>query len=370
MGAGAVAAASRRLRAARAGGATATRRDADGSRAPVPRGPEGEAAEGDGAEGEAAEGDGSQAPARTASREVPDRPKRRAYRLGRGEPAGEGLRRIAIGRLDHALRELDSRHPDADAVHEARKDLKKLRSVLRLLRRRLSDEVYRSESTSARDTGRLLAGPRDAQVRLDTLMALIADGDVAEDRVSGFRTVLDDDLLARTRAHDVGSEPAERIAAARSRASEWEVGRDGWDAVGRGLKRSYRRGRARMADARAAPSVESLHEWRKRVKDLWYHLRILTPAWPRVIEALAEEAHVLSERLGDDHDLAMLAASARRHHDAFEHPGDLDALLEAIERRRAGLQDDAFAIGRRLYAEEPSAFVNRAEVWWDAWRPA
>jgi CHAD domain-containing protein len=314
------------------------------------------------------------APAPENPRRAPNGPPgtasrpRRAYRLGKGEPAGEGIRRIALGRLDHALDRLDAPGDDPEAVHEARKDLKKLRAVLRLLRKRLGDELYGRENAGARDTARMLAGARDAQVRVDTLAALIDEGAVPEASVAEFRGRLEEELRARSAEHDVGSEPAERIAEARARAAAWPVGGDGWDVVGLGLKRSYRRGRARMSDALARPTVENLHEWRKRVKDLWYHLRIITPAWPRVIEALAEEAHFLSERLGDDHDLAVLASSARSHHDSFDDPGDLDALLEVIAKRRADLQDEAVAIGRRLYADEPAAFVSRAGAWWRAWR--
>ena len=294
--------------------------------------------------------------------------ERRAYRLARGEPAGEGLRRVAIGRLDHALDRLDAPGDDPEAVHEARKDLKKLRSVLRLLRKRIGDEEYRRENAHARDTGRMLAGARDAQVRLETLDELIASGAVAAEPLAEFRTRLERDVNARAGARHRGREPAERLATARDRARAWRVGEDGWDTVGPGIKRSYRRGRDRMAVAVERPTVENLHEWRKRVKDLWYHLRLISPAWPRVIEALAEEAHVLSERLGDDHDLAVLAGSARDNHDAFADPAELDSLLEAIARRRAELQGDALAIGRRLYADEPAAFVSRTESWWHAWR--
>ena len=161
---------------------------------------------------------------------------------------------------------------------------------------------------------------------------------------------------------------AARIAAAVDRVRGWPVGGDGWDAIESGLRRSYRRGGATMRDAVADPTVERLHEWRKRVKDLWYHLRILTPAWPAVVEALAEEAHVLSEQLGDDHDLAMLATAARDHADAFAEPLDLDALVDAIDDRRSELQRSATSLGRRLYADEPEAFIARIEVWWRAWR--
>ena len=117
-------------------------------------------------------------------RQAAHKPGRRAYRLGRGEPAGEGLRRIAIGRLDHAEDQLAGDGDPAEAVHEARKDLKKLRAVLRLLRSRVGKQLYRRENTDFRDTARLLATSRDAQVHLDTLDALVDSEAVADDAVA------------------------------------------------------------------------------------------------------------------------------------------------------------------------------------------
>jgi hypothetical protein len=67
----------------------------------------------------------------------------------------------------------------------------------------------------------------------------------------------------------------------------------------------YKRGRNRLFDAYAAPSPDNFHEWRKRTKYLWYHVRILRPLWPAVLEELANEIHELSNLLGLDHDLAV-----------------------------------------------------------------
>jgi hypothetical protein len=44
------------------------------------------------------------------------------------------------------------------------------------------------------------------------------------------------------------------------------------------LRRIYRRGRKAMQHAQADPTNENLHEWRKRVKDLWHAEQILRPA--------------------------------------------------------------------------------------------
>ena len=60
----------------------------------------------------------------------------RAYRLKAGEPLPEGIALIARGRIDHAIAELSDKTDSTaeEAVHEARKDLKKLRALLRMTR--------------------------------------------------------------------------------------------------------------------------------------------------------------------------------------------------------------------------------------------
>src|SRR6185436_16307976 len=80
----------------------------------------------------------------------------------------------------------------------------------------------------------------------------------------------------------------------------------GWAAIGPGVKRSYAAGRKARSLVKATPTPENLHEWRKRVKDLWYHTHLLRPIWPEQMCAVADELEALSEQLGDDHDLVML----------------------------------------------------------------
>jgi CHAD domain-containing protein len=120
------------------------------------------------------------------------------------------------------------------------------------------------------------------------------------------------------------------------------------------LKRTYARGREAFARADRKPTATNLHEWRKRVKDLWYQERLLQGSWPNVMKAQAKEAKKLSKLLGEDHDLAVLA----------EHVDD-PQLLELIEQRRAELLERSRDLGRRIYAERPKAFARRARRYVD-----
>ena len=134
---------------------------------------------------------------------------------------------------------------------------------------------------------------------------------------------------------------------ARGRVDDWPLDHDSFEALRDGLERTYRRGRRDFRAARADPSVEALHEWRKRVKELWYHHTLLRPIWPPVMQAVGDEAHELADRLGDDHDLAMLADwVARAHRRGF---GVLRGRGPA-PRRAAGRRDDAGGAALRRQA--------------------
>jgi CHAD domain-containing protein len=301
-----------------------------------------------------------------------ERPKR-PYRLKRKEGAADGVRRVALGRAERALEELGEagQGDSVAAVHGARKDLKKLRAVLHLVRGSLGREACATENRRYRDAGRQLGASRDAEVKPQTLAAL-------EERFgAGFpvgaagswRRELDRD---RERLAGSGeSDTAERIERARAaieRGAEsipqWPLGHGSWRLIGPGLERSYRLGRREMGRARADPSAENVHEWRKRAKDAWYQLRLVRRAWPGPLGEMAAQAHDLTDLLGDHHDLAVLAEDLRDRHGVDRR----EAFEALIERRQEELLGEALELGRCIYAEKPQAFGRRLRAYWEVGR--
>jgi CHAD domain-containing protein len=282
-----------------------------------------------------------------------------AYEFSPEATTQDDVVRVLTDELDGAVARLRGDPDRVRAVHQARKHLKKTRSALRLVRGAVDGERRRCHNDRLRTAANQLSGVRDAQVAvvtIDRLTRLTGDADSAEvrrdlvARSAGAAELLDSELVGTV---------ATALETEREALAGLELTAEGWEALRAGLTREYRRGRkALRALDEAGDDPEHWHAWRRRVKDLWYHLALLSPSWPWVLEDTAEQAHDLSDLLGDDHDLANLRALL---------PGD-HPLVVRVDAERARLQSAAQRLGVRLYAESPRAFAIRLGAFYDAWR--
>lgn len=299
------------------------------------------------------------------------------YQFAADESISDGVKRIALEQVSDVLEQLgETRVTKQDrAIHHARKGLKKLRALLRLVRPQLGKEHYHRENACFRDAGRILSTMRDAQVRLTTLEALtehFADHLSTKNPFAKAHKALKADYQAARKQmlsqEDAMAKATQLIQAAQARIETWPLEQSNWSGLRKGLKRIYKQGSQGFTSAFEAPNSENFHNWRKRGKDLWYHLRLLRPIWPEVMKPLASQAKQLGDALGDDHDLAVLQQTLLEGLEQYGDPDDLEMLQALIEQRQSQLQLTAKHLGQRLYAEKPSAFVNRIEVYWHAWQ--
>jgi CHAD domain-containing protein len=263
--------------------------------------------------------------------------------------------------------------PADEAIHDARKRLKRVRAYLRLLRPALGAAVYRRENTGIRDAARPLTAIRDAKVLVETFDKLIEQfrGALDESALGGVRRYLatnQEETRRQVLEEDALKRVMNALAAARVRIKRLRVGKSGWSVLGLGLRRVYRRGRNAFASVLQEPSADNLHEWRKQAKYLWHGLEVFGPLWPVVVDELATETHKLADYLGDDHDLAVLRQRLREVISQFPDLAAVEALMALIDRRRNELQEQAYALGRLLYKEKPKRLAERLEGYWHAWR--
>ncbi|MCE3026458.1 CHAD domain-containing protein [Salinicola sp. DM10] len=303
------------------------------------------------------------------------------YRLDLSQPLEDETRRIALEQIARARRAL-LEAPPVEAIHELRKRCKKIRALLRLVRPALGKR-YARENRRFRDLARQVSGRRDEQVLLETFDALLAHyrDEIDRRHYTAIRArlkarrerTLADELGGEGKGGEgkggegkVGSEGAVDTAAleaaldeARQAVLGWRLKgpqRDAWQA---GLAMTYRRLDDAGETAAEEGSVVALHEWRKRVKYHRYHCELLRSLWKAPLTVRAEEAHRLSDLLGDDHDLAMLAAALDDADMQRISAERRQALGSLVARRRLSLQRSAMPLGTRLAAESPKALSKR-----------
>ncbi|MGH7944437.1 MAG: CHAD domain-containing protein [Opitutaceae bacterium] len=293
-----------------------------------------------------------------------------AYRWKRKESVRKAVRRLGRERIEHALACLE-RCEEADAIHCARKDIKKVRAELRLVRARIAKKEYHRLKMILRKAAANLAAPRDAFVKSQAVRALAAHykRQLAPGALRQIRSELRADATAeikRFRKNKATRIVARTLRRACRTLDDLKVDGRGWTALRPGLQSIYRKGRRACASVQTDPSPENFHAWRKCAKDLWYQVRVLQPMWPEQMEATAVELGTLGDLLGDDHDLFVLQqdVAARELRDERER----ETLNGLVAQRQRELRAAALGLGTRFYAEKSAAFCDRLSGYWRTWR--
>lgn len=296
-----------------------------------------------------------------------------AYRLKARESVSKGIKRIAKEQIDKAIADLSVTDETSidEAVHQARKRLKKTRATIRLVRYRLGKDLYDRENARYRDIGRKLAKLRDAKVKIKTLDGLNTH---FGDRVSNLPDIRQELEIDYRREYQQVLNQGFIISAknelkdAKTQIDDWKIKSSDWKAVDKSLKRVYKKGYKGLDVATSEPTAENLHDWRKRVKYLRYHFCILRPIWSEVMEEWVDRTHELSDYLGEDHDLAVLQEFVSNRPKRFDRQNTLESLNALIDSRRQELQSKAIFIGKRIYTEKDKKFVKRLNNYWQIWQ--
>jgi CHAD domain-containing protein len=296
------------------------------------------------------------------------------YHFKAGETIPDNIRRIVGEEVETAVKMLSGTAPGnkGEEIHEARKSIKKLRGVLRLIRADLGP-AYRSENVRLRDTGRRLSEVRDAfavievfdaltdrfkeQIRPESLRS-IKKG--LEDRQRGIESTANNSGLKRraiAALHSVGRS-----------AKTWSLKSDGFVTIAPGLKEIYKSGRTALALVQSDPTSENYHEFRKRVKDHWYHVRLLENIWAGPMEARESNLKDLQDWLGDDHNLVVLREIIEGDPKQYGKGDESKLLLTLVAQVQEELRRNSVSLGERLFEEKPRQFTKSMARLWSAWQ--
>lgn len=261
----------------------------------------------------------------------------------------------AAGHLVSAVTEDRDHH-----VHEARKNLKKLRALLRLLSPQLPASTFKSLNRSLRDVGRQVSQLRDAEAMLESVRALPEEllpagaREAAHSRLEAEKA----QIFGTIDAPEVLQRAANQLETVRSEVSQLDWNEVSYSDLADGVQSIYKQGRHAWKLARKNPTPDLLHDFRKRVKDHWYHTRLLEEAAPDFAAERLENLRSLEQLLGDAHNLHLLGGVL----DTKPKQPLLRDALRLVNAHEKELEERALQVARNLYAERPKLLVNKLHV--------
>jgi len=279
------------------------------------------------------------------------------------ESLGVGVVRVAEDLIDSIVG--SGQHPkqeEAEYVHHVRTTIKRLRALLRLIRPAVGELFFNRENARLRKAGRRLAVARE------TLKTLSMAGEPEKKAVAAALAGLESKTQPGTDIGEALREVKADLEQTKRSLQRLQLVNGEWEVVEAGLQDVYRQSRKRMNAALQDGGDEAFHKWRIRVKNLFYELELLEPVWPKRMDKMTSQLAKLQDKIGLDHDIAVLKALLRKTPETFGGTEAVERIIRRLDGKSRKLRDAAEPLGEKVFAKKPRRFVRKLGQRWSNWR--
>ena len=277
------------------------------------------------------------------------------------ESADEDIKRILDDQIDIALShlEIESDNNFDESVHEVRKCIKRIRAVIRLIRDDIGKQKYRKENFFFRDINRNMSELRSINVNIETLVKLDSDESAGykaliyhfielKEKII-YKLCLEDDRLGKV---------VKMLKKGKKRTGQILIKNKDFDILFLGFIRVFNQCLSSMILAKNEPSNINLHEWRKKVKYLYYQSQVLKPVLPEELVIYIPKLDKLADYLGEDHDLAELEDTLRGNPYMPAELNKSDSIYNIIDKTRYEKQKVLFSLAGEIFDEKLRNSIN------------
>jgi CHAD domain-containing protein len=281
----------------------------------------------------------------------------------------EGIQRLLETLHDEAAKYIIARSRQHVSVHELRKNIKKIRGILRLIRHEIGNEKYHDLNDRYRELSRKIAVLRDDTSQIELLESMkknVNDPGVRRAITRAVKQVEDkrkaefSDFYEKNMHYSVCYD----ILSQKDEISKLEFTGDPDFFILKSLKRIHGRARSSWEISDFLKTDEIYHYWRKQVKYLMYQLMVLNIAWPDYFKVYIDELNKLSNLLGKLHDLNLFNEHINEEKMIVLKPRQKESMLKFIYRKRSTLKKKIDIVGETLFSESSEAFSMRIyDIW-------
>jgi len=215
---------------------------------------------------------------------------------------------IHLEKIEKLLRKSSS-----SALHDARKNLKKFRALIRLIRYFIPDEKYIFLNISARDIARTLATARDFDSAVEACERNYPNLNRYEKNLT---TRLKKKIIKYKKQVKIGQEKEinlQILSKIKETINLIDFTNISDDEVIFAYKKMYRKTKKYLNFLTMDDEIFYFHEWRKNVKYLRYQSAFLKTFWADYYLWFENQLHILSDVLGNMQDNLLINEYIKKH---------------------------------------------------------
>lgn len=285
----------------------------------------------------------------------------------------------AVARLIHSLHEESARlillrsHQHI-SIHEMRKNIKKIRGILRLVRYEIGKDNYEALNAFYREIANTIAVLRDDTSQIELLKGMqlnLRSAEISRAIASAISQVKvrRKKEFARFYADDLHHNISKLLKNKLQDYGELTIVGDPDSFIFKGIKKVYRKARTAMEATEELNSRELYHDLRKQVKYLMYHLSIISHTLSPTFQRYVSDLNELSDHLGNLHDLDLFNAQVLNPELIKLKEPSREALLKHIYRRRSYLKRKIHRLGDSVFRFTDKEFSQHIYSNWITSRP-
>lgn len=226
--------------------------------------------------------------------------------IGKKETLKIAFFRIFNNLLDYSENCLKSGEKQDIIIHEARKSFKRLRSLLKIYRLAIDDDIYNEINILIRDSGRKLSHFRDIDAIAECLHKITPKNEPKHYLIEQL-TLQVESLRMNYDIREIDNvitSVFDDINAIRELLAKIILPDELKTVTKKGIRKIYNNSRTLYYKNMIDMNDILMHEWRKRVKQLW-DVSLFFNSGDEIDYNYAESIHLLSTYLGDYHDLVI-----------------------------------------------------------------
>ncbi len=288
--------------------------------------------------------------------------------LHKNEVLSEGIMRILMERTDAILFHCSPAPGDIHtSIHEIRRNIKKIRAVLRLIRDEAGYGFYYRENRFYRDQGRLLSEIRSIEILNHSLNLVNRNfkTGIPREEVNHIAAEIaerrNDIIINTIEKQKILQHISSEVSVNRERLKTFKLEKNDFSGIKPGITRIHKHCRNYLKICTKNLQITKLHDFRKKIKYLLYQLQMIYFVFPSLLKVYISSLDTIADNLGIYRDLYELRNFIISTGHQQENGKSINKLLNEIENLKSKHLLKAMGKSDLLLSVRTGAFINQIE---------